>query len=92
MKKNYQRPRTRFLAKYVGLSIYDIYFGKRYSIDYEDIHFLKVYEYDLIGNPDHPGGTSTDHEYFCIDDDSFYRILETDQNSNIILKAINKEP
>ena len=40
-KKNDQRTRTSFLAKYVGLSLYDIGFGKRYYIDYEDIHFVK---------------------------------------------------
>ena len=37
-------------------------------------------------------GTSTDHECFCIHDDLFDRILETDQNSDIILKVIHKEP
>ena len=33
MKTNDQRTRTRFLAKYVGLSLYDFYFEKRYNID-----------------------------------------------------------
>ena len=65
--------------------------GKRYSIDDEDIHVLKGYRYSLIINPDHPGGTSTDHEYFCIHDDLFDRILKTDQNSDIILNVIHKE-
>ena len=37
MNKNDQRTRTRFLEKYGGLSIYDIDFEKRYSIDDEDI-------------------------------------------------------
>ena len=74
------------------LSLYDIYFDKRYSIDDEDIHFVKGYGYALICNPYHPYETSTDHEYFCIHDDLFDRILETDQNSDIILKAIQKEP
>ena len=92
MKKNDQRTRTRFLAKYGGLSLYDIYFRRIYSIFYEDIQFVKGEGYDLIGNPDHPDGTSTDHEYFCIHDDLFDRILETDQNSNIILKVIRKDP
>ena len=57
MKKNYQRTRTRFLAKYGGLSLYDIDFGKRYSIDDENIHFVKGYGNVLIGNPNHPDGT-----------------------------------
>ena len=71
MNKDYQRIRTRFLAKYGGLSIYDIDMEKRYSIDDQDMQFLKGYEYALTGNPDHPDGTSTDHEYFCIHDDFF---------------------
>ena len=79
MKKNDQRTRIHFFAKYGGLSLYDIGFGKIYSIDDEDIHFVKEYRCDLIGNQDHPDGTSTDHEYLCIHDDLFGRILENDQ-------------
>ena len=75
MKTNDQITCTRFLGKYVGFSIYDINFEKRYSIDDEDIHFLKLDGYALIGNPDHPDGTSTDHEYFCILDDLLDIIL-----------------
>ena len=92
MKKDDQRYRTRFLAKYGGLSLYDIDTEKRYSIDDKEIHFVKGDGYALIGNPDHPDGTSTDHEYFCIHDDLFNRILETYQNSDIILKVIHKDP
>ena len=86
------RYRNRFLAKYGGLSLYDIYMDKRYSIDDKEIYFVKGEGYALIGNPDHPDGTSTDHEYFCIHDDLFDKILETDHNSDIILKVIHKEP
>ena len=92
MKKNYQRTCTRFLSKYGVLSLYDIDCRDRYSIDDEEIYFVKGYEHALIGNPDQSDVTSTDHEYFCIHDDLFNRILETDQNSDIILKVINKEP
>ena len=91
MKKNDQRNITRFLAKYGGLSLYDIDFGKRNSIEDKDIKFLKGDGYALISNPDHLDETSTDHEYFCIHDDLFDRILETDQNYDIILKMIHKE-
>ena len=91
MNKNDQITRTRFLAKYGGLSIYGIDFEKIYSLDDEEIQFVKGYGYALIGNPDHPNGTSTDHEHFFIHDDLFYRILETDQNSDIALRAIRKE-
>ena len=64
MKKNDQRTRTRFLEKYGGLSLYGIDFENRYSIDDKGINFLKGYVYDLIGNPNHTDGNSTDHEYF----------------------------
>ena len=92
MKKDDQKSRTRFLAKYGWLSLYDIDTEKRYSIDDKEIHFVKGYGYALIGNPYHPYGTSTYHEYFCMHDDLFDRILETDQNYDIILKVIHKEP
>ena len=92
MKKNDQRICTCFLAKYGGLSPYHIYFGNRYYIGNKDIHLVKGNRYALIGNPDHPDGTSTDHEYFCIHDDLFDRILETDHNYDIILMVIHKEP
>ena len=72
MKKYDQRSRTRFLAKYGGLSLYDIDTEKRYSIDDKEIHFVKGDRYALIGNPDHPDDSSTDHEYF-----SFMKICLT---------------
>ena len=65
---------------------------KIYYIDDEYIHFLYGYGYSLIGNPNYSYGILTDHEYFCICDDLFDRILETDQNSDIILKVIHKHP
>ena len=91
MKKNDQRTCTCFLAKYGELSLYDIDFGKRYSIDDKSIHFVKGYGYALIGNPDHQDENRTDHKYFCIHDDLFDRILETNKNSDITLKVIHKE-
>ena len=54
MKKNDKITCTRFLAKYVGLSLYYIVSEKRYPIDDEDIQFLNGYGYELIVNPDHP--------------------------------------
>ena len=91
MKKDDQSSRTRFLAKYGGLSLYDIDAEKRYSIDDKEINFVKGDGYALISNPDHPYGSSTDHEYFCIHNDFFDRILETDHDSDIKLKVIHKE-
>ena len=57
MKKNDQRNRTRFLAKYGGLSLYDIDFEEIYSIYDGDIKFVKGYGYASIGYLDHPDGT-----------------------------------
>ena len=71
MNKYDQIYRTHLLVNYGGLSLYDIDMEKRYSIDDKEIHFVKEYGYALIGNPDHPDGTSTNHEYFCIHDDFF---------------------
>ena len=73
--KHDQRYRTRFWGKYYGLSIYDIYIEKRYTIYDEDVQFVNKFGYYLIGNPDNPYGASTDHEYFLIHDDLFDRIL-----------------
>ena len=49
--------------------------GKRYSIDDEDIHFVKGDGYDWIGNPYNTYGTSTDNEYFFIHYDLLDRVL-----------------
>ena len=91
MRKDYQIYWTRFLAKYGRLSLYDIDTEKRYSIDNKEIHFVKGDKSALNGNRDHLDGSSTDHEYFCIYDDLIDRILETDQDSDITLKVIQKE-
>ena len=52
---------------------------------------MNKYKFASIGDPDNPYGTSTDHEYFFIHVDLFDRFLETDQNSDIVLKVINKD-
>ena len=89
MKKDDQRYRTRFLDKYGGLSLYDIDTEKRYSIDEKEMNFVKGERYALIGNPDFPDGSSTDHEYFCIYEDFFDRILATEQDFDITLNLIH---
>ena len=91
MKKDDQRSRTCFLDKYGVLSLYDIDTEKRFYIDDKEIHFVKGYGYALIGNPDFPDGSSTDHEYFCIHGDLFDRILATEQDYDITLNVINRE-
>ena len=91
MKKDDQRYRTCFLAKYGGLSLYYIDTEKRYYIGEKEMNFVMGEGYVLIGNPDFPDGSSTDHEYFCIDEDLFDRILATEQDSDITLNLINRE-
>ena len=48
--------------------------------------------WDLIGIPDKPDGTLSDHEYFCIHDDLFDRIQSTNRDRNIMWKFISNEP
>ena len=55
------------------------------------MHFVKGEGYALIGNPDFPDGSSTDHVYFCIHEDLIDRILATDQDSDISLNLIHRE-
>ena len=64
MNKTDQRSRTHFFSKYGGLCIYYIDMKKRCKIDHREIIFVKEDGYALIGNPDNPDRTSTDHEYF----------------------------
>ena len=90
MEKQDQIYFTPFLEKQCGLSICDIDIQIRYTIDDQGIHFVKNDLYSLIGNPDNTYETSTDNEYFFIHDNLFDRILETDQNSDIVLNIINK--
>ena len=91
MKKDDQRYRTRFLANYGGLSLYNIDTEKRYSIDEKKMNFVKGEGYALIGNPEFPDGSSTDHEYFCMHEDLFDRILATEKDSDITLNMIHRE-
>ena len=78
------------MSKYGVISLYDVGLKKRYNIDHEGILFVKRQGYDLIVNPDHTYGTSTDHEYFLIHDDLFGIILATDRNIDIALKITPK--
>ena len=41
MKKDDHRYSNRFLAKYGGISLYNIYTEKRYSIDEKEMNFVK---------------------------------------------------
>ena len=55
------------------------------------MHFVKGEGYALIGNPDFPDGSLTDHKYFCIHDNLFDRILATEQDFDITLNLIHIE-
>ena len=91
MKKDDKRYRIFFLDKYGGLSLYDIDTEKIYSINEKEMRYVKGEVYAFIGNPEFPDGSSTDHEYFCIHEDLFDRILATDQDSDITLNLIHRE-
>ena len=54
------------MAKYGGLDIYYEHLKKRYTIDHEDIQFVKNKGCALIGLTDEPDGSSTDYENFSI--------------------------
>ena len=69
MNKTDQRSRTRFFVKYGDLYLYDIDLTTIYTIENEEILFVKGYVYDLFDNTYHPYGSSTYHEYFLIHDD-----------------------
>ena len=55
------------------------------------MHFVTGEGCALIGNPEFPDGSLTDHEYFCIHEDLIDRILATDQDSDISLNLIHRE-
>ena len=82
--------RTCFLEKYGGLSLYGIDFERIYSIDTEDIHFLKRIWICLNWLPIPSIWNSSWLWIFFLHDDLFDVISETDQNSDIVLKVINK--
>ena len=58
-------------------SLYLLYWSeKRYAIDHEDIRSENRYGYDLIGNPDQPGGNSTDWDFFFNYDDCLTKFYQ----------------
>ena len=71
-----------FLAKYVSLALCDEDMDKIFIIDHEKLQFYKNSRWNLIGIPEKPDGTISDHDYFCIHDDLFDIIQSTNQDSN----------
>ena len=55
-------------------------------------NLIKNIGWTLIGKPEKPDGTLSDHEYFCIRDYLFYRIKSTHKDRNIMWKFISNEP
>ena len=55
------------------------------------MYFVKGEGYALLGNPDFLDGSSTDHEFFCIHENLFGRILATEQDYDITLNLIHRE-
>ena len=53
---------------------------KRLIIDHGQLQFDENYGWNLFGTCDKPDGTLSDHEYFFIHDDLFYRIQSTCQD------------
>ena len=62
---------TTFPEKYGSLVLYDEDLEKRFIIDHKQVEFGKNYGWKLIGIPEKPVGTLSDHEYFCIHDNIF---------------------
>ena len=80
------------LAKYVSLDLYDEYLKKGFIIDHEQLQFDKNYGWTLIGIPEKPDGTLSDHEYFWIHNYLFDRTQSTNQDRNIMWGFISNEP
>ena len=91
MNKYDQTSCAIFLAKYVGLALFDEDLKKRFTIYHEDIHFFKKEVWALIVLPYEFDGGSTDYQYFSIHDDWFDTILATQHNVGITLRKIDKD-
>ena len=88
IKNKSQLSCTMFFAKYVILDLCDEDLKKRIIIGHEHLEFIKNAGWNLIGIPEKPDGTLSDHEYFCIHDDLFDKIKSTHQDRNIMWKFI----
>ena len=92
IKNKIQLSCTTFLSKYGSLALYDEYLEKRFFIDLKQLKFDKNAVWNLIGIPEKPDGTLSDHKYFCIHDDIFDIIQSTHQYRNIMQEFISNEP
>ena len=84
INNNSQVSKTMFLAKYGSMALYDEDMKKIFIIDHEILEFNKTDRWTLIGIPEKEDGTLSDNEYFCINDDIFYRIQSTHQDRIVL--------
>ena len=83
---------TIFLEKYGSLDLYDEDLKKIFIIDHKQLQSDKNSGWTLIGIPDKPDGTLSDHEYLGIHYDLFDIIKSSHQDRNIMWKFILNEP
>ena len=81
-----------FLAKYCSLALYDEDMKKIFIIDHKLLEFNKTYGWTSIGIPEKEDGTLSDHEYFFIHDDLFYRIQSTHKYRNFLWNLYQMNP
>ena len=91
IKNKSQVRKAMFLANDCSLALYDEDLEKWFIIDHEQIQFNKNDGWDLIGIPEKEDGNFSDHDYFCIHDDTFDRIQSTLQDRNILWMFISIE-
>ena len=84
IKRKIQLLRTMFLENHGSLDIYDEDLKEIFIIDHKKLQFNKISGWAIIGIPEEPDGTLSNHEYFCIHDDLFDRIQSTYQDRNIL--------
>ena len=77
-----------FLAKYGILALYYEDMEKIFIIYHKKLQFDTNAGCTLIGIPEKPDGTLSDHEYFFINDDLFDIIKLTHQDRNIMWRFI----
>ena len=70
------------------MALYDKDVKKIFIVDHEELQFNKKYGWTLIGIPEEPDGSLSDHEYFFILDDLFDIIKSTHQDKNVSLNMI----
>ena len=84
--------RTKFLAKYGSLDLYDEDLEKIFTIDHKKLLFDKNSGWNLVRICNKTDGFLSDYGKFCIYGDLFDRTQSTNQDRNIMWKFISNEP